>query len=450
MADIIKPPTQIKAVDSTRQADFLIKEEHRAKTAKRKHKDAEILKELDAKIEHFEKEEIEVFGKEDAKPKKKAGLKTFFWLILFMILIGAGVYAAVAFLPRADIKIIAEKSEWRYNDSVTAAKNINAVSLNDKKIPAEVFSQTRNNNLLFLASGEKYIERKAGGKIIIYNAYSSDKQTLVANTRFSTPDGKIFRLVDKIVIPGAKIIEGKITPSSIEAAVVADKAGEEYNIGPMDYLSIPGFRDSPKYKGFYAESKEPMTGGFIGEMAVPTDEDIKKAKEKNRQILQQTLSSFVLSQIPDGFKNLEGSEEFKILKETVNEKTDDAGNFSVFSEANFSIIAFHEEDVKNLMTELAKKELGSELDVKEYRLEYGASRTDFNNGTMSFPINYEGVFWQPLNIVEFKESVKNKKEAELRAMVFVLPRVEKATVSFWPFWVKKAPADVKRIKVAVE
>ncbi|MEE8131569.1 MAG: hypothetical protein V3T98_00770, partial [Candidatus Paceibacterota bacterium] len=255
---------------------------------------------------------------------------------------------------------------------------------------------------------------------------------------------------NRITVPGAKIIKGEVVPSSIVAEVIADKPGEEYNIGPVEYFSIPGFKGSAKYQGFYGESKESMTGGFIGEAAVPTDEDIEQAKEKNNKILQQALVSFMDSQIPDGFKIIEEAEQFNIIKETVNEETDSSGNFSVFSEVELVIVAFQEEDAKNLIVGLAKEELGQEFEPKEYQLNYGISRTDFDNGRMSFPADFNGIFWQPIDIDEFRELVKNKKEAELRGMVFSLPGVERVTVSFWPFWVKQVPDDTKRIKVVVE
>ncbi len=77
----------------------------------------------------------------------------------------------------------------------------------------------------------------------------------MVRTRFLALDGKIFRLTKGITVPGAKIVEGKIIPSSIEAAVIADQPGEAYNIGPVSRFSIPGLKGTPKYEAFYAESK---------------------------------------------------------------------------------------------------------------------------------------------------------------------------------------------------
>ena len=88
--------------------------------------------------------------------------------------------------------------------------------------------------------GEKEIKTKARGRIVIYNAFSSEDQLLVRRTRFETPDGKIYRISEQIIVPGAEIKDEKIAPSSVEAEIFADQPGEEYNIGLTGFI-IPGF-----------------------------------------------------------------------------------------------------------------------------------------------------------------------------------------------------------------
>src|SRR3989344_812332 len=101
----------------------------------------------------------------------------------------------------------------------------------DSEIPAEgvLFEETVESSAK--ATGEKEFNDRAMGQIVIYNAYSSEVQQLVERTRFSTPDDKIFRIQKAIAVPGAKVIDGKIEPSSVEADAVADSPGERYNIG---------------------------------------------------------------------------------------------------------------------------------------------------------------------------------------------------------------------------
>lgn len=416
----------------------------------------EEFKKLDKKIEDFEEKEEEQFKYEEKKRKeKRLRLKKRLAIIYgllgaLVVLLGIAVYLAIEFLPKAEIKVITKKTEWSYVDSAAADKNLTKIDISQKQIPAEIFSIRKNFNFSFPATGKKFVEQKAGGKITIYNAYSSDSQILVANTRFSTPDGKIFRLEQKIVVPGAKIVEGKIIASSIEAKVLADQPGHQYNIGPVSHFSIPGFQGTAKYQGFYASSQESMTGGFIGDKAFPNDEDIKKAKEKAVKDLKDYIDSFLSLQIPREFKTIEGGRQFNILKEEVNKEVDEKGNFTVFLEGESLNIAFRESDLKDLLENIAKESLGADFKIKTYRLEYGAGRPDFRQGRISFAINFQGVFEEPFDIESFKQKALNKNEKELKTLVSTLPNIQKVTISFWPFWVKRVPDDLKRVKMEVE
>ncbi len=414
----------------------------------------ERIKKLDKEIEQFEKKEERQFKKEEKTRRRfrirKLKIKACVLTASIVVLLAALLYSALEFLPRTDIKITTKKTEWNYMESITANKNIAQIGVVEKQIPAETFSLTKNFTASFAATGKKMVEQKASGKITIYNAYSSDSQPLVATTRFAAPDGKVFRLTEKIVVPGAKIVEGKIVPSSIEATVVADKAGPDYNIGAVSHFSIPGFQGSAKYQGFYAESKSAMTGGFIGEVAYPTDNDIKKAKTRAASDLQDYIMSLLAVQIPIDFKIIEGARQFNLLKQEINPQTDENSNFNVFSEAQLTVIAFKESDVKNLMEETAKAKLGDSFRMKTSELEYGAGRSDFKQGEISFAVDFQGSFEEPVDTDWFRQQAANKSEQDLRVLISSLPNIQKITISFWPFWVKRSPDNLNRIKVELE
>ena len=394
----------------------------------------------------------ENFLGEESRAEKKSGskLRKYIIIVLFSAVLGGVVYTALEILPRVDIKIIAKKSSWNFNDWLAVSKNISDIDLLLKQIPAEFLSEKRNLTMAFVATGKKQVEKKAGGEIIIYNAYSSQPQTLVKDTRFEAPDGKIFLLSGKIIVPGAIIEEAKIIPSSIKANVVAEKAGEEYNIGSVERFIIPGFKGTPKYSGFYAKSGASMKGGFVGEMAYPTDNDIKNAREKIKIALRENLNIFILSQLSGDFKAIEGSQEFNFLKENIGQDVDKDGNFFASLEGELKIFVFKENDALKLISGLAKQSLGQDFEAKEYKIDYGVGRPDFPNGKMSFTVNYKGTFWQPIDAKAFKNSILKKKESELKIAVFSLQNIEKATISFWPFWVKSVPNDVGKIKTIIE
>ena len=368
------------------------------------------------------------------------GLAVILLILLFIV---------IKVLPRAEIAIISKKTPWSFNDSVIVDKAVADIDYLKSKIPGQLFSQTRNLQLVFPASGKKKVEKYAGGTITVYNSYSSEPQPLVVRTRFLAPDGKIFRLTKGITVPGAKIVEGKIIPSSIEAAVIADQPGEAYNIGPVSRFSIPGLKGTPKYEAFYAESKAEMTGGFIGEAGYPTDDDFKKAKAELRQKLEEALSVVVISQIPGEFKVLEGAKEISFGAPEITE-ADRSGNFGIFGEAKMAVLTFKESDVSEMFLRKVRGELGLTFKLKDQEMEYGQPRADFKKGAMSFPIKFNGVAVQLIDTDELKQKLVGQSEQDLKAIIFGLSGLESAKISLWPFWVQKVPKNPDKITVAVD
>ncbi len=366
------------------------------------------------------------------------------------IVIIAAVAAAGIVLPRAEITITRKKQPWSLEKTLTAATRAAEVSPAALQVPAQLFLEKRNVRLSFPASGRKTVERKAAGTATVVNAYSSEKQSLVASTRLLTPEGKIFRLVKGITVPGARVEEGKIISSSIDVEVIADKPGADYNIGPVSRFTIPGFQGSPKYQGFYAESKAPMTGGFIGEVALPSSEDLAKGREEITRTLKDMLSGFLRSQLPEGFTAPEGGTQFRIVKETVIDETDAEGKFSIFAEAEMKMLAFRESDVRTLAVALARKEAGEETEPVEFTLSFGAVSADFDAGRLQIPTTYQGVFADHIDPGLFRERAAGKSEADLRTLVATLPGFESAKISLWPFWVRRVPSNVERINVTIE
>lgn len=378
------------------------------------------------------------------RPGAKSG-----WLAAFLLFSGLVAWGGATILPRASVTIVAQTQDWTYNDSIITDKAA-VIDVARMRMPNQVFSQRKNGQLKFPATGRRQVERRAAGIMTVYNSYSSDPQPLVEQTRFMAPDGKIFRLTKSITVPGAKIVEGKIVPSSIDAEVVADQPGPAYNIGPVKLFTIPGFSGSPKYQSFYGESKNSMVGGFIGEVAYPTSDDIKKAKESAQASVEEDLKLTLLSQIPKDFKVLEGASQLRLLNQEIDEVTDPEGKFGVFTEAQMAVIAFKEEDLKNLLALRAKRDNGDDFDVRSSALEYGLARADFENGVLTFPAKFQAVLAKRIDTEKLKENILGKSEADLKLAVFSLPGLKSATISLWPFYVSSVPADPAKVKIIVE
>jgi len=405
-------------------------------------KESETKKQFIKKIDEFPPQEEPVKKTRRHFGGKKIAVSV---IALLLLILGVG-WIFGAFWGKAEISLSFKKTPWQYSGKITASKTISQVDADKGYLPAEVFSQPKNVTRLFPASGVAQVSQKATAKILIYNAYSSSKQTFVATTRFAAPDGKIFRLDNAIVVPGAGIKDGKIIPSSIEASVTADKAGAEYNVGPFNKLSVPGFKGTPRYDGFYGVMSRQASGGFVGSKKVATEQDLSSGKEKTSQGLKDALQGVFLNDLSPGFNILGVASSTSITKLVANKSTDAEGNFSVFGEALFRAIGFRDEDVKSLARTLMLKDY-PDMDFAELKLDYQDVKPDFVSGQLTFSLVADGIIRPQFSADDLKVKIAGKPLGEARTTIIILPDLTNAKISLWPFWLSELPKDMGKINI---
>jgi hypothetical protein len=160
------------------------------------------------------------------------------------------------------------------------------------------------------ATGQEATQSQAEGTILIYNEEQADPVRLVTNTRFETSDGLIFKIKDSAVVPGyTEGNDGQRVPGVITAEVFADEVGEQYNVQPTKF-TIPGFKGEPEYETVYAESVEPMTGGFDGMKFIIDEDELKTSQQALRTELRDSLLNRIEAEKPAGFLVFTGSVSF--------------------------------------------------------------------------------------------------------------------------------------------
>ncbi|MCP6720340.1 MAG: hypothetical protein KJI72_03440 [Patescibacteria group bacterium] len=391
--------------------------------------------------------------KTEKKPHKKTPFR-WRWIVisLFVVLLGGGAFVLVnSILPRATVVMTLKKFPTSFDEQIEISSQAVDTSFSGSSIrlPGELLTARRNLSMRFPASGKEKIERKTKGVLTVYNAYSSEPQVLIATTRFLSPDDKLFRLDERVVVPGAKIIDGKIVPSQIEVLVTADKPGEKYNLEPQSGWRIPGFKGTPRYEGFYADALNPLTGGFIGEEPVPTEEDIESAKDAVITSLKSVLESQMLVLLSNRFKLFDGAREFEVLREEV-EPVDEGGNFGIFTEAELRYLVFEEETLKETIAEKAGGSLPPDLRIRDSSFNYRQVEVDLAQGEMSFFVDGTILFEPDIDVENLKSQLFGQNEQELRRIILFLSGLERANISLWPFWVNKVPTNSKRVKIMVE
>lgn len=369
--------------------------------------------------------------------------------------IGAvGTIVAILFfvLPRVTIVLNFEKTPWSFVGSLAVSSDINQSRFVGDTIELRgvSFIEERNMTKNYPASGREFVERKAKGTMIVYNAYSSEEQQLVATTRFVTPDGKIYRTDRDIVVPGANIEEGAIIPSSTTVPVTADEAGEEYNIGPVPRFRIPGFQSTPKYDGFYGESVEPMTGGFVGERMVPTDEDKEKARADIIRALEDAVQTALRLNLPDDITVLDGAYRFSLTEEIIDEGASDSDTFTMTARGEGRVIGFRESELADVVRIRVEDEAGVSLAARSFNVEYGAPEVNETGTAMTVAVRIDSEWTQPFDVLQFKKDAMGRNETELKELAFSIPGIQGMEARFWPIWVTRVPDKENRIIVDVE
>ncbi len=391
-------------------------------------------------------------------PDKEAKLfnasRNFLIILIILSLLVVGVVAYL-FLGKTIIVISPHQDESVFQKTIIASRNINRPMASSDQIPAEVITLSKMQKKNFSATGIKTIKKKAKGEIIIYNQFSSQPQKLVATTRFETTDGKIFRLINPIIVPGAKVENGKIVASSIKAKVIADRPGSDYNIGPSSF-TIPGFKGSPKYRGFYAQSSQPMSGGEISDAKIVTSDDLSRAKSVLKKDFidnSEAMTQELIKKIPDGYKILNGKTNYIRGKITcsaeINAITD---NFSCQERQKVEAIVFKKLDVISLIKMDNSDFFDNKIIVlNKSKINYTLINNDFTNYQIKFKVNAKIITRDKINQQRLKIDLMGKNRAEVKNIISQkYSNIDQVEIYFWPVWVKKIPQNINRIKIKIK
>jgi len=359
-------------------------------------------------------------------------------------------------LPHADIILTMKKTSVGVEDTilVTTEETTSSVSSGVITIPGELLSAKKNFAMQFGATGKNLVEEKARGILTVYNDFSSSPQRLVATTRFESPDGKIFRTPEAVVIPGAKVSGDVLTPSSIDIEVVADKAGEEYNLpGGLEW-TIPGFAGTSRFAGFYAENKESMSGGFSGEKLYPSGEEIELAKATAETSLESNLKTELATLMSDEFSLLDKAVRFKITTQEVQEDKTNPGTFFVYTEGEMQYLIFRKDALYNGILEKAQDALPADA-ADVVPVDFGVTyeepeSVDFEEGIMEFSAEGTVVFAAAVDTEQLAQNLGGLDESALRREIFAVPGLENGKISLWPFWVSEVPDDPDDVSITVE
>jgi hypothetical protein len=392
---------------------------------------------------------------DDEEPQEK---KHHVWLwilgILFLVVLGAGIYFYFA-LQKANVQIWPKTEALSFQDSIGLDKSLQAVDFDKKIIPARIVEIEKEDVQEFLPTSIASSDVKASGTITIYNKISpASSFSLKSGTHFLSDSGKYFVTVEKVTVPAATTVKGKLTPGAINVKVQAEDVGPDYNIKASKF-SIPKLSGTEYYYTVWGESDNPMTGGYTGSVKKVSKSDLSQAKD--------TLTKKLFSQAEEALKQGLSADEVlldtNLTKVVVSADSDvkvDAvvEKFNETAKVKVSGLVFNKKDLEGF----AKKDIVSHLTNNKVLLEkslgfnYTPKTIDVSGGVAALDVTVSAKQYQDVNQNDLINVVSGKSSDQIREdldKTYNNGGVEKVKINFSPFWVSRAPKDKNKVTVDV-
>lgn len=385
-------------------------------------------------------------------PPKQPRSHGLWWALLIVVFLIAGFVVATYF-STATIELVPLTKSANLNHEFTAS---NTPSSSD--LGFQFMTLTEETSKDIPATVAKDIKQKAFGRVVIYNAYNAKEQRLVKNTRLESSDNKIFRIDESVVVPGAKIVAGKvITPGSVDALAYADAPGEEYNIGLADF-TIPGFKGDPRYTKFNARSKpdSPIKGGFSGSVKVPTDEAIAGAQKDLKEELKKNVVEKVRVQIPATSVFFPGSTILKFEEVPLPLSLSSGDTAHISMRAIASVFFFDKEFLTKNIAEVALPEYKDNLltlsNIGTLAFTFGMPvdtmvLSDIKN--IRFTLSGTPLFVGQIDAAKISNDLAGKDKVSAEKIIATDRNVKSAKMVIRPLWKTTFPADPTKISVKV-
>lgn len=396
------------------------------------------------KIE-IEKEEIPIsIRKKDKNTNKKSKYRLFFVAfisVLFLLFALSFLFsgAKITIIPKVENMVLSQ-------ENLSADKNSNASGLSFDLV---VISGEENKTI---QGGETQdVSVAAKGIVLIYNAFSSSPQAFDVDTRLEGSNGKIYKTVKKIIVPG---MTKDNKPGSVEVGIYGAEKGDEYNSSPLDF-KILGLKGTPKYSKFYGRSKGDIIAGFKGKVPMISSLDKATVVSELKTTLEAKLLKKATGQIPEGFILFKDAIFLNIDEKNVNFIPDKDQKVLVSIKGTLYGFLLNEKKLtKKIAQDIIEGYDESEIYIPNIR-DLTFSLTDKEN--ISFAdvknINFTlagtpRIIWK-VDETKLVTDILSKKKKDFNQILLQYPNINTAELIIRPFWKTSFPDKSKNIQIIV-
>lgn len=386
-------------------------------------------------------------------PAKKKKGKSASFLKGFLVLVGMvalGLLAIHFLFSTATIHAWPESRTVSSNEAISVRSDASEVDTVERIIPGTYLESTTEATDTYKSTATDTSDARASGTIRIYNETSS-AMPLLPQTRFTSDSGYLFRMPERVVVPGATEGEGGMQPGTVEVEIVAAESGEDYNIEPASF-SLTGLSGTELYTQIYARSEESMTGGETNEVMQISEDDVENAQDAIIEVLTNNAREELGAELSDGFELEAGSIHISNVEYEMDDEVGDmVDEFDLSASADVSAIAFRPSDVHRLANEYLIAQAGEDefLDEESVNISYNFGTLDRDTESITMQMSAEATSYYDMNTVDLRGQIRGMSGDEAEGLLGSNTNLSRAHVTFWPFWVNKIPDSMGRITVDV-
>ncbi len=356
------------------------------------------------------------------------------WLVFLSILILAatGMYF---FYPKATVGLSIKSEPFEKNIDITLDNNINKVDQTKLAMPGDLQEVTAEESKKFDTTGKKEVGEKATGTITVYNEWDSEAHSFPMGAKF-TASGKVFLANSAFTVPAGVLSGGKIQAGTVDIFVIAESAGDSYNIGATTFVL-----DGAPTK-IYGKSAKAMSGGQSKQITIVTNDDLNRAKEDLKSSLSQKNKDEIVKKA-DKQKIIESSIENDVVSFSADKKDgDEANQFNATLKLRSRTISFSEADYKELLTKSLAQYIPQDKElVLSGQDEVSVSNTqnDFSQGIMKLSGTIKTKLASKIDVNSLKNNLSGKNKEQAESYLKSITGIEKVDLTFRPTWWQKIP-----------
>lgn len=379
---------------------------------------------------------------EHSSPRYKLWFLAFFSCLVL-------VFGISMIFAKASVTVEPKVKTFSLNQNLSASKNnvSSGLSFDLVVISGEENKAVKGTELTDVAI-------KAQGEVFVYNTFSTATQILAKDTQLEGSNGKIYRTVKKITIPG---MSKTGAPGKTEVGIYGNVAGESYNSKPLDF-KILGFKGTSKYTKFYARSKGDITGGLKGKYYKIADAEKTKIVDDLKKSLGDKLLQKIVNQTPPGFILFKDAFFLNIDEDNENQvpkadAMDDTIDISIKGTL-YGFIFDEKKLTKKIAEAMVEKYDGSSVHIPDIKnLTFSLSNKNVSFAEVkNIDFNLSGsskIIWD-VDVSKLTNSLLGKNKKEFASILDQYIYIESANLKISPIWKRSLPNKLENIKVIVK